>query len=367
MYNIFISKMGYFMEEAVLLREKGKGLLSSNDVVEFRQGIDYIVAAHRGGDREATFLVARLMIDGYLKFEGASSSEESGIQLMYQLANGGDISARVFLNRYCQKRYESYVVTGDYTGKLKDFSGKEIVIDRKGVFTPIDARLEYKDGKNTLYLEMNLKFISFSDIPELNKIAEAVTKGIKMWQGEYEVFGGQKLSVRVKTTFKKRIFDNVNVMLMDDVINGAIMSIGNKINNYKLTNIAKNKRSFAHGLRWSARSRKTISLYYNEGNVINYDEIAHTMKHEFGHLLGLGDLYEEQADGRQGVEKGTFYELDGYNVSDRIYNLVMCSHYGVISNNDIEMVVLAFMENKRQDYQKINNKGKVSKALGRGN
>ena len=33
-------------------------------------------------------------------------------------------------------------------------------------------------------------------------------------------------------------------------------------------------------------------------------------------------------------------------INDKFYNLVMCDHHGPISNNDIEMVVLAFRENK---------------------
>ena len=44
----------------------------------------------------------------------------------------------------------------------------------------------------------------------------------------------------------------------------------------------------------------------------------------------------------------------------------MCDHYGPVSNNDIEMVILAFCENQMQLYQQERRK-KVSKALGKGN
>ncbi len=95
--------------------------------------------------------------------------------------------------------------------------------------------------------------------------------------------------------------------------------------------------------------------------------IRHVAKHEFGHALGLEDLYEERADRREGVPKGTYPELDGFYLCGRSYNLVMCDHHGPISNNDVEMVVLAFSENKAQLYQPDRWKGRISDALGKGN
>nr|MCR5510973.1 hypothetical protein [Lachnospiraceae bacterium] len=86
------------------------------------------------------------------------------------------------------------------------------------------------------------------------------------------------------------------------------------------------------------------------------------------HILGLGDLYEEEDDGLEGVEKGTFPELDMYHRKDKEYDLVMCDHHGTVSNNDIEMVILAFRENKIQLYQKDKRiKAQISDALGKGN
>jgi len=93
----------------------------------------------------------------------------------------------------------------------------------------------------------------------------------------------------------------------------------------------------------------------------------HVAKHEFGHALGLGDLYQSIPDTLVGVEKGTYAELDSYAVTDKFYNLVMCDHHGPVSNNDIEMVILAFKENRMQLFQPMKLKGKISTALGRGN
>jgi len=62
------------------------------------------------------------------------------------------------------------------------------------------------------------------------------------------------------------------------------------------------------------------------------------------------------------------YTDDGEIVSNKNYNLVMSDHHGIISNNDIEMVVLAFSNDEVQLFQEDpRHKGTISKALGRGN
>lgn len=83
--------------------------------------------------------------------------------------------------------------------------------------------------------------------------------------------------------------------------------------------------------------------------------------------MGLGDLYAYDSLDLNGIDKGRYSEIDAYHVSGKTYNLVMCNHHGVISNNDIEMVVLSFSENKIQEYQKNGKFKEISKALGNGN
>lgn len=104
------------------------------------------------------------------------------------------------------------------------------------------------------------------------------------------------------------------------------------------------------------------------GKFDDFKEIKNVAKHEFGHALGLGDLYERRSDNLGEISKGTYSELDGYYLTDKFYKLVMCDHHGPISNNqNIEMAVLAFWENKAKLYQQGNFMGVISKALGRGN
>jgi hypothetical protein len=86
-------------------------------------------------------------------------------------------------------------------------------------------------------------------------------------------------------------------------------------------------------------------------------------KHEFGHVLGLGDLYPSRLDGYPGVPFGTHPLLDAYSIRPNWYHLVMCDHYGVISGKDVEMVMLAFREGREQLYQKVKPKDRISDAL----
>lgn len=192
------------------------------------------------------------------------------------------------------------------------------------------------------------------------------------WQGEYEVFGGQKLVVKVNITMEDNLFDNLYIVAVTDSVDSTIRTL-NKVSVSKkqkdqINDMLTNKRSFATtGHLWSANTRKYIYVQSEDGMFDDYNEIMHVAKHEFGHALGLGDLYSSATDSLTGVVKGTYPELDSYAITDNYYNLVMCDHHGPISNNDIEMVVLAFKENRMQLYQIRSNFEKASSALGKGN
>ena len=295
-------------------------------------------------DPEATYLVARLLLDGVLKTP-VKNQEEHALMLMCLAANNGCIQARAYLNAYCEGRYqkEQGVSSAHVTSEgLVDFEGKPIKINRQGIFTPIDAVLECKDGKNTLILSTNVMFLYDEEINEKEKFEQAVLKGLLAWQGEYEVFGGQKLSVKVRVTNDDNVFDNLLIIPITREISSAIINVGNVISSNEkkaqITDMMSKKRSFAtSGFKWSVNSRKIIYLQSEDGMFDDYDEIEHVAKHEFGHALGLGDLYASSVDSLGGVSRGTFIELDSYAISDQYYNLVMCDHHGPISNNDIEI------------------------------
>ena len=128
-----------------------------------------------------------------------------------------------------------------------------------------------------------------------------------------------------------------------------------------------------------AVNRGAIQEYYFDRAVIHPDFPMHNTLETLS-----TDVYEETFlklfdDGRWvidmplgsffdgNIEKGTYTDLDSYAINNKYYNLVMCDHHGQISNNDVEMVILAFRENKMQLYQPSKIKGKISSALGKGN
>lgn len=360
-----------------MLREIGKDYFFNNNGDAERRscGIRFILKAHSAKDPEATFIVARLIMDGVLR-SSAKDQNEYALELICSSANHGCIQARAFLNAFCEERYREKIETfskeTDTVGALLDFDGKPIKINRQGIFTPIDAVLEYRDGRNVLSLSANLAFLQCEVVANLKRFKQAVYDGILAWQGEYEVFGGQRLSVEVALTEEDRLYDNLFVSVLTNEMGEMVKSISNVIHPKDIyernESIINDKRSFATGgIKWSVSSRKFIFLQSLDSGFEDYAEIMHVVKHEFGHALGLGDLYASRVDFLDGVEKGTYYELDGYFISNRDYNLVMCDHYGPISNNDVEMVILAFRENKMQHYQKMRLRGKISSALGKGN
>ena len=356
--------------------ERGKLLFFSPESrSDYRdEGLRLLNSAACRGDIEAQFIVGKLLLDGRVKLKSGDSIQRA-LTLLCAAADKGQPQARALLNSYCQEKYDasSPPVRDGAPAPLTDFDGQVIKIDRKGVFTPIDARLEFDGEENVLTLGVNVVIMDSGDVPDGEKFRRAVAGGILCWQGEYQVFGGQRLRVKIDLTFDDRVFDSVYIIPVTQGLGGAMTDMWGKIGTDKIKGrvdaLVNDKRSMAGiGVRkWSVRSRKVIFIQSENGRFDDYEEIKHVTKHEFGHALGLGDLYSSPGDGLGGVEEGSYKELDCYCVGDRFYNLVMCDHHGQISNNDMEMVVLAFRENRMQSYQNDKLRGKISDALGRGN
>ena len=330
---------------------------------------------------EVKFISYCLVLKGMRQFVGTPDPDQEGAALykIQILANSGYARARTFLDIYCEKRYQKYIkslpANDDDCGPLVDFDGKPIKIDRSGASLPIKAVLEsgFWGSRLTLSPVVSFSYLNDDEIKSHKKFEKAVIDGILAWQGEYTVFGGQKLSVRVNiTNDNTKLFNCVSVM---PVTSGtkSVMRTGSKLaseenreNLYE--DLANNRSMMSSFTKWSVKSNKYIYIMSKSGRFDEYEEIKHAAKHEFGHALGLSDLYAEEERGQNGVKAGSYPELDCYATYANCYNLVMCDHHGPISNNDIEMVVLAFRDNKGQAYQPQKGFGKgVSTALGKGN
>ena len=359
------------------MREMGKAyVMDPHATAEQKsEGGRLLMRAVDAKDAESCYWLGRLVLDGTVKVKEVDSVDHA-LKLICVSANRGYLPARTFLNGYCDKRYRTHMRLREwmrpYKGQLLDFNGKPIYVSCKGLETPVDAILTHEDDRAVLTLSANILFLGDERLRDPQRYRDAVLEGFKMWEGDYEVFGGQPLTVRMNLTYQPRLKDSVIVAAKTKEVVDLMMLLGNIHDCGRMlptlrTTLASG-RSFAFsGSKWSTTTRKFICLQEDESNLQNYEEIRHLAKHEFGHVLGLGDLYACASDDLEGVAPGVYDELDGYHITDRIYNLVMCEHHGPVSNNDVEMVILAFRDDRMQLYQPDQVRGAVSEALGKGN
>lgn len=323
---------------------------------------------------EAMFLFGRIILsDRELGLYNIKRNEETAWKCIFDAAAFGSISAKHFMDQICKARYEEAFPRQEKAipGPLKDFDGDVIRIRRRGLLTPVDAVLEYKNGENILSLHADLYFDGLEKMEDPDKeksFRQAVISGFREWEGSYEVFGGQHVRITTAFTENQNTFDRVRIIAgdreMDEMITDAFKKVP-----WADPSVYENSAAVTSlGIRkWTAFSRKVILFRHAAALAVNPERLKHLAKHEFGHVLGLGDLYQSAAHGLEGAGSSGFAELESYEIIPKKFNLVMDNAVGPISNNDIEMVILALSENRLQSYQPDRINQFVSRALGRGN
>ena len=356
-----------------------KLFLESEDPEERRRALVNLRVSAMCGAPEAKFILASLMLDGLPETDEAhpEAYKAHAIRQLSEAADGGYAPALQKLNAVCAERYGALCPESREKAPgrlLRDCDGKEIFIDRTGPFIPVGARLTYENGRAVFTVYVNLNLIQTDDVEDEALLRQAITDGIHEWEGHYRVFGDQPLEVRVALTQERRPFDKVNVCPVSkdfrDTMEETLKKFPfTKKNEASLHGLVYNKQAMALNLGrdWSVHAPKTIFLQSDSGKFNEYDDLRLQAKHEFGHVLGLGDLYEDADFSLPGVVRGTYPELDCYHLYRKKYHLVMCNNIGPVSNNDIEMVLLAFRENRGQIYQPDRRRKRISAALGRGN
>ena len=180
---------------------------------ERERGLDLMWEAHLDDDPEALFWIAWWLMNGYVKLQDDNDPVEYALYCMRRSAVKGDLHARRDLEEYCRMRYEELMKDQPkIEGPLVDFLGKRIRISRKGLRAPVDVTLDYKNGQNILTIRADVKFLYSDELPNKHLFESAVCMGFREWEGDYTVFGGQKLRVRVDVIKRKRRWDVLLVL-----------------------------------------------------------------------------------------------------------------------------------------------------------
>lgn len=251
---------------------------------------------------------------------------------------------------------------------LRDFQGNVIRIDKRGAEYPVDALLTEVDGKDVLILSARVFFVPFQ-IPIGVKIKpwkENIIKGFSQWSGKYQVFGGQDLEVRVEIKEVDSYDDAVLLWTADRTIEKTVLDvISREVDLWLDSGKTFTDVGAKDELDWKPHLPKSIHFArwtLNQPNLVT--KIA---KHEFGHVLGVGSVYRDIRKGLKGIHvTEQTPDLKAHYLGYHRFNCVMESG-GPVSNNDIEMVILAFFTEEYQQYQLVRGRGKVSEAVGKGN
>lgn len=243
---------------------------------------------------------------------------------------------------------------GDFM--IKNFNGKPMKINKIGAIYPVDVELKEEKGQDILCISAKVKFLDLTmyEYENIDVWREAVLNGFREWSGEYKVFGNQSLTVKVDVQKTDKITDCIFVTCVDSEMSEELQDTYGKLKLEKAERVFEQDRSFANAglpvLGWKSYLPRLICMLPHTLN--DFYQAQKTAKHEFGHVLWLGDLYRDLENGLCGVPGAKYSDISKYYIGNSFFDMVMCNN-GPVRNNDIEMVLLAFQTNKFQNYQVV--------------
>lgn len=273
----------------------------------------------------------------------------------------GSSCARKALNALCARLSANYFENAVKTGDICDYSGKPIAFNRKNI--PVCAELVREDERSVLKISLNVVQRNLGDM-RLKKPDRVVIQGIKQWRGDYRVFGGYPVRVEISVTTELRRKNSLIVNVLDDETTDSVGSVLKKLGKRgeRSAEILGSRRQSAAviGRSWRPEGVKYINLY--EKDLLSVPKCKFLMRHEFGHVLGLDDMYAEAGDGRPGVNE-VYPDIEMYRIRGNTFNMIMCSVDAPVTFKDIEMVLLAYRDGQLQRFQRKDGKGEISSAL----
>lgn len=234
---------------------------------------------------------------------------------------------------------------------------------------PVDARLSPADDGWRLELKVRYRFDSDpQDSALLARRKAAALRGILSWQGSYPLPDGSCVHVRIRLCHSRAKRNAALIVLhaprpfkKPAKSLGAIDRQFNRLfarsYGFRLCDLAQRIAGLLQLPRRAHRLRcDHFSLMGLDWHTCASADLGESLaKHEFGHLLGLGDLYQDLQNVRwlrlAGVPPERFPALTPHYCADTQRFRAVMDDNGPVLPSDIEMVIEAFASGQRQNYQ----------------